>query len=53
MENVVSLIGSLGFPIVMTLLLFRQNEELSKTIQQLAGTLAELKQLIEDRIRKE
>lgn len=41
------LIGSLGFPIVCVIILFRQNGELQKTLSELSTTLTSLTEKIQ------
>lgn len=42
-EAIVTIIGSLGFPIFCCIMLFRQNEELRKSIDGLKDIMVELK----------
>lgn len=42
-EMIVTLVGSLGFPIFCCVMLFRQNEELRKSIDGLKDILNEIK----------
>lgn len=42
-EVIASLVGSLGFPIFCCIMLFKQNEELRKSIDALKDVLMELK----------
>lgn len=52
--NIISqLIGSLGFPIICCIYLFKSNEELRKTIQANTDAIKELKYLIHEHNLKE
>ena len=41
-QTIVTLIGTLGFPIVMCLLLFKQNEKMTEAIQKLEKAIVVL-----------
>lgn len=51
--DIINLIGSVGFPIVACLFLFKQNDKLSNTLSELSTTLSGINQRldnIEDKI---
>lgn len=46
--EIVSLIGSVGFPIVACLFLFKQNDKLSTTLSELSTTLSGINQRLDN-----
>lgn len=47
-ENIVSIISSVGFPIFACIIMFKQNNELQKTLNDISITMALLTERIKD-----
>lgn len=47
-ENIVSIISSVGFPIFACVIMFKQNNELQKTLNDISVTMALLTERIKD-----
>ncbi|MGL4452490.1 MAG: hypothetical protein ACRCTZ_15095 [Sarcina sp.] len=48
MNEIISMIESVGFPIVCCFILFKQNNKLTDTLNNISVTMATLKEEIED-----
>lgn len=47
-DSIVSIISSVGFPIFACIVMFRQNEELQKTLSDISNTMTLLTERIKD-----
>lgn len=48
LETLINAVGSVGFPIVCCFIMFRQNEELQKTLNEISKTMTLLSERIKD-----
>ena len=46
--EIVNLIGSVGFPVVACIFLFKQNDKLSNTLKELSTTLTSINQRLDN-----